>query len=543
MDTPKQDLLQCKLSELPFVVFDLETTGGNPEKSGLTEVFGIEYNPQKGTGESFYSLVNPQRRIPPIVRKITGITNDMVRHAPVAKKVMPDFFDFIQGKILVSHNTLCDLKFLDYYSQKLRGSNLENFFLCTHLLSEKLLSESPNKSLKGLCEFLSIQENPNHRAKADTLSTLELLKVLLEKLAQKEISLYREALHFQGDLASALKVGWNIPEAELKAIPSSLGVLTFKKKSDQKVFSMASRNCKKLLRSLSQLNTLPKGLARELLQSDSLSFEAHENLLEANLTTFPPNKSIKNHPLDIRGHRPMRSLGICLRKQDENFEALVSQVSEATNSFFGPFYDYKEANRFLRFCANKFFHKELKKGRLVLNHHEASDLQLILNKQILLYSLSCLKRSLISFRVLDWLYKPQVLMNLKRQSHSFSKLRNLRQVSGLLFVPNDNDPKERRVYSIRKGLILDTLTINTPYGTWLSTHDGSKFVENFLSQLAPQKKLEEKALSQKEAHIMNLVLWMISSKKSPRNKTQSLFLEQSKLTHSTLVKSGKVSSK
>ena len=83
-----------------YIVFDIETTGGNPEKNGITEICAIKYSPS-GSTEKFYSLVNPARSIPPFVRRITGITNAMVKDAPLIKDIMPKFLDFETPKFFL----------------------------------------------------------------------------------------------------------------------------------------------------------------------------------------------------------------------------------------------------------------------------------------------------------------------------------------------------------------------------------------------------------------------------------------------------------
>ncbi|MFN9971741.1 MAG: PolC-type DNA polymerase III, partial [Phycisphaerae bacterium] len=60
-----------------YIAFDIETTGGNPEKNGITEIFALRYR-EGVIVDTFYSMVNPGVAIPPIVRRMTGITNKMV---------------------------------------------------------------------------------------------------------------------------------------------------------------------------------------------------------------------------------------------------------------------------------------------------------------------------------------------------------------------------------------------------------------------------------------------------------------------------------
>src|SRR5438309_1839181 len=96
------------LENVEFVVLDTETTGLRPGPDRVIEVAGIRLR----NGEvidSFQSLVNPNRRLPPFIVQFTGITQEMVSAAPGAAQVFPDFFNFIEGAILVGHNVGFDI--------------------------------------------------------------------------------------------------------------------------------------------------------------------------------------------------------------------------------------------------------------------------------------------------------------------------------------------------------------------------------------------------------------------------------------------------
>ena len=100
----KIDHLNISLKEGRYTIFDIETTGGNPERNGITEIFALRFH----NGEvidTFYSMVNPKVRIPPIVRRMTGITDKMVRDAPSIECIMPRFVDFIENDICKIKNT------------------------------------------------------------------------------------------------------------------------------------------------------------------------------------------------------------------------------------------------------------------------------------------------------------------------------------------------------------------------------------------------------------------------------------------------------
>ena len=70
------------LFDKPYVIVDLEATGGDLLRDRVTEIAIIE---MQGAVERdrWSSLVNPQQAIPPFVQEITGIRNEMVSQAPI----------------------------------------------------------------------------------------------------------------------------------------------------------------------------------------------------------------------------------------------------------------------------------------------------------------------------------------------------------------------------------------------------------------------------------------------------------------------------
>ena len=64
-----------------LVFLDLETTGATAWADRITEIGLVEVDRGHYVGE-WSSLVNPQRRIPPAIQALTGITDSMVADAP-----------------------------------------------------------------------------------------------------------------------------------------------------------------------------------------------------------------------------------------------------------------------------------------------------------------------------------------------------------------------------------------------------------------------------------------------------------------------------
>ena len=82
------DALGLPLTDVPFCVVDLETTGTSPEGCAITEVGAVRLRGGRCEG-TFQTLVDPGRGIPPSITVLTGITESMVVDAPRSKPSSP----------------------------------------------------------------------------------------------------------------------------------------------------------------------------------------------------------------------------------------------------------------------------------------------------------------------------------------------------------------------------------------------------------------------------------------------------------------------
>ncbi len=171
------------LKNKTFVVFDLETTGLNsaPTSGNMDAIIEIgAYKIVDGIiCESFSTFVNPQRKLSEEIINLTGITEEMVKDAPTYEDVMPDFFKFCQGNIIVGHNMAnFDFRFVDYYCSRL-GYLLDRKIIDTIPLAQELLFLS-NYKLNTIADHFKISFN-HHRAIDDAYVTakifLELIKI------------------------------------------------------------------------------------------------------------------------------------------------------------------------------------------------------------------------------------------------------------------------------------------------------------------------------------------------------------------------------
>src|SRR5687768_2672342 len=181
----EMDAPATPLSEVTFVVLDLETTGGSAQSCAITEVGALKFKGGECLG-TFQTLVNPGDgvRLPPEIVYLTGITEAMVAPAPKIESVLPAFAEFIGDAVIVGHNVRFDLGFLRANLARLGYRPLANRFVDTCALARRLVrDEVPNCKLGTLARHFRTVADPCHRALDDARATAEVLHHLLERAA------------------------------------------------------------------------------------------------------------------------------------------------------------------------------------------------------------------------------------------------------------------------------------------------------------------------------------------------------------------------
>jgi DNA polymerase-3 subunit alpha (Gram-positive type) len=178
-----QDALDARrLMETDFVVFDLETTGAKAPPCRITEIGAFRISRCEIT-EKFHTLVNPEISIPSFITSLTGISDSMVKDAPLFADIADDLLAFLDDSILVAHNAPFDMHFLNHEISRVYGEyRLANPCLCTVQLSRKLLPHIENHKLKTVAEHYSISLVNHHRASDDARATAEIFVNLIEML-------------------------------------------------------------------------------------------------------------------------------------------------------------------------------------------------------------------------------------------------------------------------------------------------------------------------------------------------------------------------
>ncbi|MEM9687844.1 MAG: exonuclease domain-containing protein [Pseudomonadota bacterium] len=163
----------------PYVVVDVETTGGRGDQHRVTEIGAVKVINGEIV-ERFQTLLNPQRSIPPNITRLTGITPAMVADAPVFSDVAEDFAQFLDGAIFVAHNVEFDYRFIGHEFRRL-GRPFRMPKLCTCASMRKLYPGHKSYSLANLCKAYDIPLKSHHRALCDAEAAAELLLLINEK--------------------------------------------------------------------------------------------------------------------------------------------------------------------------------------------------------------------------------------------------------------------------------------------------------------------------------------------------------------------------
>jgi DNA polymerase III subunit epsilon len=163
-----------------FAIIDIETCGGKFEyrRGHVIEICILIHDGLTVT-EKFSTLINPQCYISPTFVRISGITNEMVEHAPTFAQVAKQIWDMTEGKIFVAHNVGFDYGFIKEEFNSL-GAKFKRDTLCTVRLSRKLIPGKKSYSLGNLCDALGINNEARHRAEGDAVATAQLFDILMQ---------------------------------------------------------------------------------------------------------------------------------------------------------------------------------------------------------------------------------------------------------------------------------------------------------------------------------------------------------------------------
>lgn len=220
-----------------YAIVDIETTGGNASGSRITEIAIVIHD---GTRiiERWETLVNPEKEIPLPIFALTGITNAMVRHAPVFETIAEKVLELLNDRIFVAHNVNFDYSFIRHELEA-AGFKWTARKLCTVRAARKLRPGLRSYSLGNLCRALDIPIENQHRAGGDVNATAILFSRLLEWDSEGALAMMVKKT------AQDQQLPPNLPPKDFEQLPEKPGVYYFYNQYRKVIYVGKAVNLKK----------------------------------------------------------------------------------------------------------------------------------------------------------------------------------------------------------------------------------------------------------------------------------------------------------
>ncbi|MBA3275465.1 MAG: DEAD/DEAH box helicase family protein [Chloroflexia bacterium] len=189
------------LAQDHFVAVDCETTGINPDRDVITEIAIVVFG-REGIVERYSQYINPGRKLPLEIVRLTGITDEDLKDAPPIQDVRARVRELIGSLPVVGHNVDFDVAMMEK-----SGIPVPNLRLDTFRLAMMLMPNLGSYSLGSVAEALGVGEALAHRALPDAERAAGILQRLIERMGDYDERTLNQAAGY------ARQAGW--PEATL----------------------------------------------------------------------------------------------------------------------------------------------------------------------------------------------------------------------------------------------------------------------------------------------------------------------------------------
>jgi len=339
-----------------YIVLDVETTGLRPYQQRLIEVCALKVRDGEIT-DTFTTLLNPEKRLPAFIIELTGITEEMVSHAPRFKQIADSLIAFIGERMVVGHNVRFDVSFVNAELARAGKLPLVNPRLDTLSLAVRLLPGLRKPNLERMAQTLGVPREQRHRAEGDArLTAASLLRLLpmakeagLPTLEAIQALVVPRGAEPHGNASGVEKVGSGrayLDRAFLRTVPQVPGVYRMLDEDGRVIYVGKAKNLHDRLASYYSQHL---GLTRKMdgllesvakIEIEVVGSELEALLLESRLIhRHQPryNRAMRNHALypyiKVDVHKPWPRIHL----------ARVARPDGAR--YFGPFRSRRAAER------------------------------------------------------------------------------------------------------------------------------------------------------------------------------------------------------
>jgi DNA polymerase-3 subunit epsilon len=327
------DDLGTALADVTFVVVDLETTGGSPQDSAITEIGAVKVRGGRVLGE-FQTLVNPHLPIPPFIQALTGITTAMVADAPPIESALPAFLEFARGSVLVAHNAGFDVGFLKAAARAQGVEWPRHAVIDTVHLARQLVTrdEARNHKLSTLAGVFGATTVPDHRALHDARATVDVLHGLIERVGNLGVRTLEELSSYTSRVSPAQRRKRWLADG----LPDLPGVYQFKDGQGRVLYVGTSVNIRTRVRSYFTSSEQRSRMGEMIRLAESVTPIVCATALEAEVREL---RLIAEHKprYNRRSKSPERATWVKLTVEAFPRLSIVREVRGDGARYIGPF--------------------------------------------------------------------------------------------------------------------------------------------------------------------------------------------------------------
>lgn len=167
-----------------YCILDFEGSGNNSENDGIIEVGIIRYKNQKEAAR-FSSLVKQNVSLSWRIKKITGITDQLLKNKPTIDQIAPSMLEFIGSDPVFGFGINYDQWLMKHELKKLGLPPFQNQWIDLQPMIKMLTNDENVRSLSHYVELYNFPIEKNHRAIFDCEST-QALFLIIRKLAKEQ---------------------------------------------------------------------------------------------------------------------------------------------------------------------------------------------------------------------------------------------------------------------------------------------------------------------------------------------------------------------
>lgn len=169
------------LADQLYAIVDIEATGGSVGADERIIQIACVLMKNNRVIDRFNSLVNPGKKIPKKIQKLTNISNNDVKDAPYFEEIAPIIKRLLKDTIFVAHNVGFDYRFLN---EQLAFHGFEEIAIAaidTVELSQILYPTLDSFQLEEIASSLNYNLTDAHDALADAEATAYIFKKLFDR--------------------------------------------------------------------------------------------------------------------------------------------------------------------------------------------------------------------------------------------------------------------------------------------------------------------------------------------------------------------------